>query len=390
MKAKLLGILILALLPVLAFATVASAQTFRSGENTNIAANENIDGSAWIAGSNIDVAGKINGDLFCAGQNVTISGDIDGDVICAGQTVTFSGTATGDVRLAAQTVNVSGDVDGSVSTAGQTVMLEDRAAVGRDASFAGQSVTVNGPIFRDLAVASDSASVGSRVGRNVTATVGNLTLNNTADIQGNVNYTSPQELTMSTGAQVEGEVNYTKQQAGDRQQETMGYNFAGMLVWAIMLVVSAILFALIFPRELHSTTNAAVASFTNALLAILVGLIAGIVVPVAIFLAMITVFGIPLAIVAILAWLLILALSGAFTAYYIGRVVWRRQTNAILIMLVGSVIVVIGLLIPILNVLVWLFAVWFGSGAILLQLKKHAARPHYDMKKAPEHIHAKY
>jgi cytoskeletal protein CcmA (bactofilin family) len=387
MKAKLLGILILALLPVLAFATVASAQTFRSGENTNIAANETIDGSAWLAGSNIDVAGNINGDLFCAGQNITISGNIDGDVICAGQTVTFSGTVTGDVRLAGQTVTVSGDVDGSVSSAGQTVTLEDRAAVGRDASFAGQSITVNGPIFRDLAIASNSAGIGSRVGRNVTATVGSLTLNSDADIKGGVNYTSPQKLTMSSGAQVDGTVAYTESKHDN--QQAAGYSFTGILLWSLMLIVSALIFALIFPRELHTTTDEAIASPMNALLAVLVGLVAGIIVPVILIILMITILGIPFAIVALLAWLLILAVSGAFAAYYVGRVVMRRQTNAVLIMLVGAVIVTIALMIPILNVLVWFLAVWFGSGVILLHLKDHMARPHYEMKKAPAHSHAK-
>ncbi len=381
MKAKLIGVLIVAVLPMLAFVGIASAQTFRSGSTTNVASGETIDGSVYIAGSTVDVAGTVNGDLFCAGQNITISGRIDGDVLCAAQTITLSGTVSGDVRLAAQTVAISGSVDGSASAAGQAVTLEGKGKIGRDAQLLGQSATVNGQIGRDVLIGSMSATIGSNVGRNVSATVESLTLANGAVIGGTVDYTSPQKLTMNSGAQVAGKVTYTEQKI-DQKRDVATFGFAGALLWAAMLVASAILFVLVFPHQLHRTTNASVTTPSNALLAMLVGLIAGIVMPFAIVLVMITVLGIPFALIALIGWLLILALSGAFAAYYLGRVVWQQQTNAVLIMLVGAVIIVILLMIPLINALVWLLAVWYGSGAILLQLRQHVVAPNYDMKKS--------
>lgn len=383
MKAKLLGVLLLAVLPVFAFAAMASAQTFRSGQTANVSASEDIDGSAFVAGSAVDVAGNINGDLYCAGQNITISGDVDGDVMCAGQTVTFSGTATGDVRLAGQTVAINGDVKGSATVAGQTVTIEGGGVIGRDAALFGQSIVINGEVARDVTIGSQSATINTSVGRDVAATLESLTLGKDATIAGTLDYTAPSKLTKDGDATVGGKITYTEQTYEERQAMP-GYNFAGAIMGVLMLVASAVVLALIFPREFHRTTDTSVASASQALLAVAVGLIAGIIMPFVIVLLMITIVGIPLALVLLVAWVLIVALSGAFAAYYLGRILWPSQTNAVLIMLFGAVTIAITLMIPILNVLIWFLAVWYGSGAILLQLKKLAAAPSHDMSPQPK------
>ncbi len=381
MKTRLLGAALVVVLSVFGVVSLANAQTFRSGDTTNVSQSETIDGSAWIAGSAVDIAGKVNGDVFCAGQTVTISGEVDGDVLCAAQTLTISGKVTGDVRVAGQTVAISGDVQGSASAAGQTVTLEGQGNVGRDASFAGQTVRVNGMVGRDLTIGSASATIGSTVGRNVNATVESLTLASGARIAGTVDYIGPKTLTRENGAEVTGKITYTERHVEDKGQAAAGATWMGTLVWSLMLLFSAVVFALIFPRELQRTTDASVAAVPNALLAVLVGLIAGIVMPFIAILLFVTVLGVPLGLLLLAAWALIIMLSGAFAAYYLGRVVWRSQTNVILTMSVGALIVVILLLIPIINVIVWLLSVWYGSGAILLTLKNHAVAPHYDMKK---------
>ncbi len=378
MKAKILGVLMLTFVSVFVFTAIASAQTFRTGQSATIPSNETIDGSAFVSGSAVDIAGKINGDLYCAGQNITISGEVDGDVLCAGQTITLSGTVTGSARLAGQTVAISGDVKGSATTAGQTVTLEGTGKVGRDALLLGQSVNLDGQIARDAVIASNSASVSAGVGRNVTANVETLTLNQGASIAGRLDYTSPNKLTKDAGANVVGKTTYNQQKVEQRQHG--GYNIAAVIIWGLMLLVSAIIFVLLFPRELHRATDPALASPAGTFLAIGVGLVAGIVMPIIILLLIITVLGIPFALAVLLAWILILALSGTFAAYFIGRLIWRAQSNAVLIMLAGALVIIILLMIPIVNILVFLLSVWYGTGAIILQLKKLAVAPRYDMR----------
>ncbi len=386
MKARLFGLLLLATLPVFAFVGLANAQTFRSGASAHVAIGEKINETAWIAAATVDIAGHVDGDLFCAGQNVIISGDVTGDVICAAQTITISGKVNGDVRVAGQTVAIGGTIDGSASVIGQTMTLDGRATIGRDASFAGQTARVSGVVNRDLTIASTTATIGAPVGRDITAYVENLTLTDSANVGGNIDYTSSQELTQESGARIGGEVDYTEYEV-ERRPDT-GVGLTAAIFGTLMIVVSALALSLVIPRELHQTTTTTLQSQRNLMLAVIVGLAASIVVPIALALLMLSVLTIPFALIGGVAWLLVLLLSGAFAAYYLGRIIWRDQNNAIVIMLIGSLVLALLLFIPLLNVFVLMLAVWYGVGAIVLQLKQREIVPQYVMK-SPQRKHKK-
>ena len=379
MKAKLLGVLVLMLLPVLAFGGVASAQTFRSSDQTaNVGKDEIVDSSLWTAGRSVNIAGQVNGDVFCAGESVTISGKVNGDVLCAAQTITLTGEVSGDIRLAGQTVVIGSNVKGSASVVGQTIVLESKGVIGGDASFGGESITLHGSVARDVILGAGEATVASAVGRNVTADVEKLTFTGDARVTGTVNYTSPEKASINGGAQITGETKYTERVS--HEEENKGFNVGAMLFWSAMLLVAALGLVLLFPRLFQRTTNQALKSRSGPLLALLVGLVVSIVVPVAIILLMVSVFGIPLALVALVVWALIIGTSGAFAAYYLGRLVWPNQTNAVLIMLAGALILIVATAVPFLSVLVVLLAVWLGTGLILLELKKFFVAPPYNPK----------
>lgn len=379
MKVKILGIAVLSLvLALFGLVAVSGAQSFQTGQSSTLRSDEVINGSTYIASSTIDVAGTIEGDLYCAGQNVTISGTVNGDILCAAQTINFTGSTLGDIRLAGQIVNVSGDVGGSASIAGQTLTIESQGSVARDATFVGQNVTVRGQVLRDVAAGSETLTLDATVGRNVTATVNDLKLESRADIGGNVNYTSPQTLSRASDATIDGTVTYTEKMP-EQYADTKAYNLLGAILWALMLIVSAVIFALLFPGILHRVTRDSIASPSKALIALLVGLVAGIAMPFIIALFLATIFGVPFAFILLLAWILVVALSGVFAAYYVGRLVWRGQGNVILATFIGALIISILLLIPILNIFITILCVLYGSGALLMYLKNHFEAPKYDI-----------
>ncbi|HEX5797589.1 MAG TPA: hypothetical protein VFX86_04335 [Candidatus Saccharimonadales bacterium] len=371
MKAKLMGIFLLLFLPLLALVGIASAQTFRTGNTATVGKGEVIDSTLWASGQNVNIAGEVNGDVFCAGQTVSISGTVHGDVICAAQTISVSGTVAGDIRAAAQTVTVSSGIEGNLTVAGQTVTLESRSKVS-DASIASQDANVSGIITRDLALAAHSATVSGNVGRNIKANVENLTLTGSAQIGGSINYTSANEAQIAEGAKVAGETTRSEPARPDKGSD-FGFKFFGSLA----LLLTALILALLFPRMFHKVTDQAVASWGKTLL---VGFMSSIIAPVLIIVALITVFGIPLAILATIAWLLVLALSGVFAAYYLGRLAWRSQNNAVVTMGVGAIILLLVRFIPVVGFIVSIFAMWFGIGMILLALRERTPKPSYDTK----------
>lgn len=376
-RAKYLLIGLLFLLPVIGWLGVAHAQSFHSGDNVTVAADETVNDTLYATGKTIDIAGTVNGDVFCFGQDITVSATVHGDVICAGQSVSVTGKVSGDVRLAGQDVTLGGTVDGNASVAGQTFTESSHARVGRDISIGSQTATLNGPVGRDLAASARNVTVNNSVGRNVQANVRKLSLGSNASIGGSVDYTSNDGLARSKGAVVAGSITRSSPKAGHvRPGAIVAVNFFMALFVFVAFLLIALLLVLFMPRTFHMAAETARG---HLLRTFLVGFVASIVVPVVLVALLFTVVGIPLALFAGLVWLVMVLLSGSFAAYLLGRLLLQGSTNnAIWIMLLGGAVLLILYFVPFLGVITSLLALWFGLGTILQQFA-HMPRPRYDM-----------
>jgi cytoskeletal protein CcmA (bactofilin family) len=357
------------------------AQNFRSGDSTRVGAGETVDGTLWASGRTIDVAGRVNGDVFCAGQNVTITGTVNGDVLCAAQTIVISGTVTGNVRSMAQTITLTGAVGHNLSTASQNFNQTGKSNVKGDASIGANDATVSGTVGRDAAIGSKTIFVGGQIGRNVQAATDRLELGPGAMVSGDVDYTSNDEIYVDKGAQIKGTTTQHKPQqhpTGMHASSLFGLRLGfGLYVLVAGLIVTLAL-VLLIPQAIHAVTSQGIRSPWKALL---VGLIASIVVPIIILILLFTLVGIPLALLLLVAWILVEALSGVMAAYYLGRLIWRRQRNPVLIMLLGTVLLAILYFIPIISFIAFVLATLIGIGMIVLELMRRRPAPRYNTSK---------
>jgi cytoskeletal protein CcmA (bactofilin family) len=375
-RAKLWGILGLFVAPLVLGVGLARAQAVRTGDNTTVAAREVIDSSLYAAGRTIDIAGEVNGDVFCVGQNVTVSGTVRGDVVCAGQTVHISGTVEGDVRAAGQNVVIGANVKGGLTVGAQSFTLENGATIARDATIGGDTAVLNGSVGRDVVIGSAQTTLSQNVGRNVKATVEHLNITGRATIGGELSYTSRNKADIATGAEVAGRTTRYKPQAEKQSDYGKVFNFGfGMGLYAVLsLLIVALALVLLFP---HAFDAASVVALRDPFKTFLWGLGASFVAPVLIIGLLVTVIGIPLGLLVLLAWLLVVMLSGPFFGYAIGRLIWREQKHAVLTMLVGSLIVLFAYLVPVIGAFMLLAALWFGSGMVLRTVFHRTPKPHY-------------
>lgn len=381
-KSKLLGFLLMLLLPVLALTGVAGAQNFRSGDNTTVSAGDTIDSSLFVTGRNIDIAGVVKGDVFCAGMTVTISGNVSGDIICAAQTITISGKVSGDVRVAGQTVTVNGEVARNLTAAGQSFSLSGNAKVGQDASIGSSDTTLNGTVGRDLALGSANATLTNSVGRNITATTENLSLTESARVAGDITYTSTNDAVVASGARVGGITTRKDppQEPTGRYGNLFAFSFGVALYVILSLFIVALTLVLLFPQVLHHTTERALRAPGKVLL---IGLAASIIAPVLIISLMVTVVGVPLALLLLLVWLVIQALAWPFSSYALGRWVFRHQTRgSVLVIFVGGLIILLSYFVPVLGFISLVLVQLMGIGMILSELMRRTPKPAYDLHKA--------
>jgi len=378
LRSVILSLAILAGTASLGVVGVANAQSFKTGNDVTVGSNQIINSSVYDAGMTVDISGNINGDVFCVGRDVTITGTVQGDVICAGGTVDIYGNVLGNVRVAGGTINFDGKVGKSLTAAGATFNSSNDSVIGEDATIAGASTTINGSIGRDAVINGRTVIVNGSVGRNLTAYATNTSLGSNAVVNGNLTYHSQNSISLGSGSKIVGsltkEAPIANRSSGDETFVPLGFWWF-VYITVSFLIVAAVLI-LLFPRKFRDFTEIAVNHFWKSLL---VGLVSIVAMMVIVFGLLISVVGIPLAVLSLSIFGLIGLLSLPFAAYYLGRVVYVDSKNAIERMVIGSLILIIASFIPILGIIVDVFALIIGTGIIVQNIIKSAGKISYNI-----------
>lgn len=362
-----LGLIVLS---TLAFVNVVNAQNFKAGDVITVESNQTIDGMLFAAGNNINITGIVDGDVYCAGQTVTISGTIKGDVICAGQTVTISGKIEGNVRIAGQVVTINGTIGNSATIGSQDLIIDKSGTIGRDLLGGSQNTTINGTIGRDIVAGSKILAIGGKITRNINGGIETILVGSAGYVGGYVDYIGNNNPTIIDGGKIIGKVTRTMP---ENKKETQMF-FSPLIFtfsWFFYVLIAGITLALtlvgLFPRIfVESSAKAMKAPGKTAL----VGFIAGIIAPFIIMILMMTFIGIPLAILAIMIWIIIMILNVPFTSYLLGNTIMQKSKKPIWIMLTGSITLTITYFIPIVGFIALIGTSLFGTGMILIEGKK--------------------
>jgi cytoskeletal protein CcmA (bactofilin family) len=248
----------LVLLTVITFGLVGSAQAVEFIEGEFIAADEVIDDDVFIAGQNVVVDGTINGNLFVAGSTVTVNGQVNGSLFAGGQNVAINGAISGSLFVAASALDLgaTADVERNLFFGGFSVSAERGSQVHRDALIGGYQALLAGEVGRDVLAGVAALELTGRVGGDVSAEVGTpsqtafpsfwgppgappmvspgLRIGSNAQIEGELNYTSPVEQDEAIDAQPEGGVVFaTPQPDRDERPRVQPRVDLGIFRWLI-------------------------------------------------------------------------------------------------------------------------------------------------------------
>jgi cytoskeletal protein CcmA (bactofilin family) len=361
----------------------ATAVALVQRTGNTVVVSDTIDDDLYAFGNTVEVPGDVSGDVVAFGQNVTISGDVSGDVITAGQNVRVTGRVGGTIRAAGSDVEISGPVTHDILAAGQTVRITSGGSAGRDAAVAGNVVTVEGTIGRNVLASAQTVQIASKVGGDVSAQAGNITVAQGAEVAGNLTYWSDNKASVS--GTVRGTV--TRHPAPQPQNKRGSGSAAGIFLLAalgwIRSLIGIALFGLLFvllakglaERSVETTLArpwpslgigfaTLAAAFPAAVLVFVLGLLVG---------------GWWIAFVLLtLVWLI--ALGGFVTgATALGKLLLDRMrgasTHPLLSMLPGVAIIWVVGLIPLIGWLGGFAALLFGTGAVVLSIWGRGAEP---------------
>lgn len=372
---KGLAALLAAILLIMFTAVPALAFDVRSGDTVTIASGEVIDDDLYVAGKTIIIDGTINGDLCAAAQTITVDGAVNGSFMAAGETVNVNGEVAHAVRAVGETLNIVGNVAGDVLFGGASLNVSSAAEIGGDLLFGTGTARVNGPVEGDISGAVGEATLTSGVGGDVKLKVDTLTIGSTANIKGNLVYTSEEEANIQSGADIGGMTSHKLPEVKERPSETAS-PFSG--VWGkvtgfLMALVAGVIIVLLFPRRLASIAESI---RTGPWLSLGWGAVILFATPIAAIIVCVTVIGIPAGLIALALYGMGIYLSQIPVGLFIGRWIIGRfrevESKAILVGALAAGLVILSLLrlIPYVGFFIGLAVVLFGLGAVLVSLRR--------------------
>lgn len=369
MVRNVLRILIITVLVILLgtlFAVPALAAGVKSGDVITISRDEVIDDDLYIAASSIIIDGTVNGDIFCAAQDIIINGTVNGGVTMAARTVTITGTITNGTRVAAQTINISGKIGRDLFVAGSDFSLTTTGNVRRDLLFGSQSTRIDGNIDGNVKGGTKSATITGKIGGNVELWVNKLTLANTSAIQGKLTYTSDKQAIVQSGAKINGTVTQLP-------QPKKGPDIGGKILGFFMITVTGIIVILLIGSA--RLTQMADSIRSKPWLSLGWGALLLVATPIAATIIMITVIGVPLGLIAGVLYMIALYLSQIPVALIIGRLILRGYVanqaiiRTIVALVLGLFLLLIVGFIPFLGVVVSVLTIIFGLGSLVIWLQ---------------------
>jgi hypothetical protein len=375
---KIFSVLILTLLLTVFFAVPAFAFDNRSGTDVTIESGETVDSDLYLFGSNITINGTVNGDVIAFGQNITVSGTIDGSLTAAGQTIRINGKISRGVRAAGQTINVGGSIGRDLVVGGMDVNVTGSGKIGGDLVIGAQTSLIAGSITGNIKASTSNITISGSVGGSVEITGQEVTLASSANIKGNLTYTSTNSANIQSGATIGGKTSHQQPQQAEPSRNLVAFGIFGAMVGRIlaflMLLVVGIILIVIIPKKMSILSSSLRGSPLSTLGW---GALLLFVTPIAAIIVMLTIIGLPLGIIGLALWGIALYLSEIPVALLIGWLILRYNRDignrGIMIGAFALGLFILSLLtaIPIIGWIIWLFAAMFGLGTLISSARRN-------------------
>lgn len=302
--------------PALAFGA-----TFKSGTSVFFEKGSEIQDNIYAAGSNVSVGSVITGDVFAAGGSILLSETVSGDVAALGGTVTLLKEVKGDVRVIGGNTLIAGNVAGDVIVVGGSVVIPSDVTIGKDLLVFGGQVSLDGTVVGNTRIIGGTAVINGHINGNVYARIDDtITVNKNAMIGGTLEYSArkAEALKIQEGASLAGEPVFKKREM-PQPIKPQKFFAAAAGIFILIKLASFIVAALIVIKLFKAFSASVVeGSVRDPLRMLGYGFVALVTIPVASILLLITMIGVPLAGMSMLAYGLLTLLACTYAGIVVG------------------------------------------------------------------------
>lgn len=367
----------------------ALALRFQQGDNITI--NNPVHDDVYVAGGTITINAPVYGDLIAAGGTITLNDSVTQDVLIAGGTVIFNGYVGDDIRCAGGSLKVFADVAGDLVITGGEIEIGEKTFIHGDLLVAGGKVNIAGHIEGNVKSAAGIVTLNGTVGGEFMCKADKITANGAVRGKSEL---AAKEIVVGTAADFQNDVRYWNEQGALDFKQSLGNNTAtfdpsleldsarwhylGFTSFLILLWYLGMAFLMIFIIEYLFNTimqRAAVTALNESLKSMGVGFLFFIAVPLAIIISVISIIGVPLAVILLLGYITVIffftSITSVVAAHWISNVYypgWKMRSRVIAAFLIFVILKLVTLT-PFAGPLVMALLACLAFGAILLNVK---------------------
>jgi len=347
--------------------TAASAQTndiWRAGARVNVVASDHESVSA--AGAIVSVRGSIQDDLNATAAELDVDATAS-EMNLAGAIVTLKGASRGDAHVAGGRVSIEADIGGELNAAGARVLVEPDSTIKGALNIAGADVVFAGKGDSTATVYGDRVRIDGQIAGDVLVRARDVIVGRNAVIDGEITFETFGEPLIEEGATIRGRQTVTLPSA-----DGGGEHIAAALGAVVLFGIGAgLLLGVIMLLWTRQFVERAIALARNQPgNSLLVGLAVLILMPVLAVVIMVTIIGIPVGLLTLMALPMVMMIAGVLSAFAVSD--WllnRRGENRsfwgrLLLLLAGLAILTILGIVPFLGILASLVALTIGLGAM--------------------------
>lgn len=328
--------------------------------------------SRFVAGGEAVLDSPVRGNAFAAGGRVEVRESVRKSAFVSGGDVTVTGAIGRDLYAAGGNLRLEGEIEGEASVAGGTLQMSPGARIGEDASFAGGTIEIEGAVGGDLHAYGERIEINGSVGGDVELAGDDLRLGPGARISGRVVYRGGRTIDVDPAAEVAGGVAKSRKDEEWLRKLGRGATIVGAATFLLGTLLLGAVLVLGMPRF---SREAAASIRRMPWLVLGLGcamLIGG---PLAIAILVVTLVGIPLALLLAFSYVALLMLGYLIAAIFVGDQVLERVDAAkldsvwwrALFMLLAVIVIAIVRQLPLIGEIAWWLLFLAGIGAFTMR-----------------------
>lgn len=323
------------------------------------------------AGNVIHDTGIVTHNYFSAGNALQNDMEIDGLLFTAGNSINYNGKSEYSF-IAGNLINFNGKSEKDVFVAGNTINIAQEAIINRDLYLAASDVNINADIIGNAFISAKNLTINSKnINGDLYLSAENIVINEDSVINGTIKY--PENANISGIENISAEKLIAYQVSTNSKDNDFASKVTSTIFSMICYIAVAYILYLIFPTLFNKIERKF--EFKNTIKTIGSGLAFLIIVPIISIILLITVVGIPISILTLIAYGVLLYLSLPVTANYLGNVILknskREKTNFYLATLIGILVLKIVNLIPIIGSIISILSMLYGLGYYLVKYKTY-------------------